>query len=153
VSLLYHRDFLTLLFFFFFFTTPFTQLPHSKRLLALAAQKFISDIATDAFQYCKVRQQSQKRAAPGKVRNTAGMTGSRSRCTMNAKCPQSVYHAWIDRWYFALVQQPIGEEDGSYNGRPFRCAWRIRHQREKARLLPVDLSSNISRSFAEWRSL
>ncbi|KAK5809772.1 transcription initiation factor TFIID 23-30kDa subunit-domain-containing protein, partial [Linnemannia elongata] len=38
-----------------------------KRLLALAAQKFVSDIATDAFQYCKVRQQSQKRPAPGKV--------------------------------------------------------------------------------------
>ncbi|KAF9970724.1 Transcription initiation factor TFIID subunit 10 [Actinomortierella ambigua] len=40
-----------------------------KRLLALAAQKFISDIATDAFQYCKVRQQSQKRA-PGKDKKT-----------------------------------------------------------------------------------
>ncbi|KAG0256585.1 Transcription initiation factor TFIID subunit 10 [Actinomortierella ambigua] len=40
-----------------------------KRLLALAAQKFISDIATDAFQYCKVRQQSQKRA-PGKEKKT-----------------------------------------------------------------------------------
>ncbi|ORY03624.1 transcription initiation factor IID, TAF10 subunit [Basidiobolus meristosporus CBS 931.73] len=26
-----------------------------KRLLALAAQKFIADIATDAFQYCKIR--------------------------------------------------------------------------------------------------
>ncbi|KAF9919606.1 Transcription initiation factor TFIID subunit 10 [Linnemannia zychae] len=38
-----------------------------KRLLALAAQKFVSDIATDAFQYCKVRQQSQKRPAPGKA--------------------------------------------------------------------------------------
>ncbi|KAF9433243.1 Transcription initiation factor TFIID subunit 10 [Entomortierella beljakovae] len=41
-----------------------------KRLLALAAQKFISDIATDSFQYCKVRQQSQKRAAPGKEKKT-----------------------------------------------------------------------------------
>ncbi|KAF9208829.1 Transcription initiation factor TFIID subunit 10 [Haplosporangium sp. Z 27] len=41
-----------------------------KRLLALAAQKFVSDIATDAFQYCKVRQQSQKRAAPGKEKKT-----------------------------------------------------------------------------------
>ncbi|KAG0365372.1 Transcription initiation factor TFIID subunit 10 [Gamsiella multidivaricata] len=40
-----------------------------KRLLALAAQKFVSDIATDAFQYCKVRQQSQKRA-PGKEKKT-----------------------------------------------------------------------------------
>ncbi|KAF9987556.1 Transcription initiation factor TFIID subunit 10, partial [Modicella reniformis] len=41
-----------------------------KRLLALAAQKFISEIATDAFQYCKVRQQSQKRPAPGKEKKT-----------------------------------------------------------------------------------
>ncbi|KAF9177671.1 Transcription initiation factor TFIID subunit 10 [Haplosporangium sp. Z 767] len=40
-----------------------------KRLLALAAQKFVSDIATDAFQYCKVRQQSQKRV-PGKEKKT-----------------------------------------------------------------------------------
>ncbi|KAF9979963.1 Transcription initiation factor TFIID subunit 10 [Mortierella antarctica] len=40
-----------------------------KRLLALAAQKFVSDIATDAFQYCKVRQQSQKRT-PGKEKKT-----------------------------------------------------------------------------------
>ncbi|KAG0301138.1 Transcription initiation factor TFIID subunit 10, partial [Dissophora globulifera] len=40
-----------------------------KRLLALAAQKFVSDIATDAFQYCKVRQQSQNRV-PGKEKKT-----------------------------------------------------------------------------------
>ncbi|RUO95422.1 transcription initiation factor TFIID 23-30kDa subunit-domain-containing protein [Jimgerdemannia flammicorona] len=36
-----------------------------KRLLALAAQKFIADIATDAYQYCKIRQQGNKK--PGKV--------------------------------------------------------------------------------------
>ncbi len=30
----------------------------SKRLLGLAAQKFISDIATDALQYSKLRQQN-----------------------------------------------------------------------------------------------
>ncbi|RKO83375.1 transcription initiation factor TFIID 23-30kDa subunit-domain-containing protein, partial [Blyttiomyces helicus] len=28
-----------------------------KRLLGLAAQKFIADVATDAFQYCKIRSQ------------------------------------------------------------------------------------------------
>jgi hypothetical protein len=26
----------------------------------LAAQKFISDVATDAYQYCKIRQQSSR---------------------------------------------------------------------------------------------
>ncbi|RKP07862.1 transcription initiation factor TFIID 23-30kDa subunit-domain-containing protein, partial [Thamnocephalis sphaerospora] len=31
-----------------------------KRLLALAAQKFISDVATDAYQYCKIRQQGNR---------------------------------------------------------------------------------------------
>ncbi|KAI9301240.1 transcription initiation factor TFIID 23-30kDa subunit-domain-containing protein, partial [Cunninghamella echinulata] len=40
-----------------------------KRLLALAAQKFVADIATDAFQYCKVRQ-SGNRSKVGKERKT-----------------------------------------------------------------------------------
>ncbi|KAI8088754.1 transcription initiation factor TFIID 23-30kDa subunit-domain-containing protein [Halteromyces radiatus] len=40
-----------------------------KRLLALAAQKFVADIATDAFQYCKVRQ-SGNRSKVGKDRKT-----------------------------------------------------------------------------------
>ncbi|KAI8069649.1 transcription initiation factor TFIID 23-30kDa subunit-domain-containing protein [Gongronella butleri] len=40
-----------------------------KRLLALAAQKYIADIATDAFQYCKVRQ-SGNRSKVGKDRKT-----------------------------------------------------------------------------------
>eukprot|EP01112_Ceratiomyxa_fruticulosa_P010531 TRINITY_DN2792_c0_g4_i1.p1 TRINITY_DN2792_c0_g4~~TRINITY_DN2792_c0_g4_i1.p1 ORF type:complete len:135 (+),score=36.78 TRINITY_DN2792_c0_g4_i1:66-470(+) len=31
-----------------------------KRMVALAAQKFISDIANDALQYCKMRQSQQK---------------------------------------------------------------------------------------------
>ncbi|KAJ1813730.1 hypothetical protein GGH91_001993 [Coemansia sp. RSA 2671] len=31
-----------------------------KRLLALATQKFISDVATDAFQYNRIRQQASK---------------------------------------------------------------------------------------------
>ncbi|CAG8459170.1 5257_t:CDS:2 [Funneliformis mosseae] len=37
------------------------------RLMSLAAQKFVADIATDAFQYCKIRQQSKKNV--GKQRN------------------------------------------------------------------------------------
>ncbi|RGB32424.1 transcription initiation factor TFIID 23-30kDa subunit-domain-containing protein [Rhizophagus diaphanus] len=37
------------------------------RLMSLAAQKFVADIATDAFQYCKIRQQSKKNL--GKQRN------------------------------------------------------------------------------------
>ncbi|CEP16533.1 hypothetical protein [Parasitella parasitica] len=39
-----------------------------KRLLALATQKFIADIATDAFQYCKVRQSGNRKS--GKDRKT-----------------------------------------------------------------------------------
>ncbi|KAJ2435475.1 hypothetical protein IWW46_005877 [Coemansia sp. RSA 2440] len=31
-----------------------------KRLLALATQKFISDVATDAYQYSRIRQQASK---------------------------------------------------------------------------------------------
>lgn len=38
---------------------------NSKRLLALATQKFIADIATDAFQHCKVRQSGNRKT--GKV--------------------------------------------------------------------------------------
>lgn len=38
------------------------------RLMSLAAQKFVADIATDAFQYCKIRQQSKKNV--GKVFET-----------------------------------------------------------------------------------
>jgi hypothetical protein len=30
----------------------------SRRLVSLAAQKFVADIAEDALQYCKIRQQS-----------------------------------------------------------------------------------------------
>jgi hypothetical protein len=32
-----------------------------KRLLSLATQKFISDIANDALQYCKIRQANNKK--------------------------------------------------------------------------------------------
>ena len=36
-----------------------------KRLLSLAAQKFIADIATDAFQHSKIRQQNTALKAKG----------------------------------------------------------------------------------------
>ncbi|KAI9267468.1 transcription initiation factor TFIID 23-30kDa subunit-domain-containing protein [Sporodiniella umbellata] len=39
-----------------------------KRLLALATQKFIADVATDAFQHCKVRQSGNRKT--GKERKT-----------------------------------------------------------------------------------
>ncbi|KAL9541026.1 hypothetical protein MBANPS3_009357 [Mucor bainieri] len=39
-----------------------------KRLLALATQKFVADIATDAFQFCKVRQSGSRKS--GKERKT-----------------------------------------------------------------------------------
>ncbi|OAD06275.1 hypothetical protein MUCCIDRAFT_138619 [Mucor lusitanicus CBS 277.49] len=39
-----------------------------KRLLALATQKFVADIATDAFQFCKVRQSGNRKS--GKERKT-----------------------------------------------------------------------------------
>ncbi|KAL1919689.1 uncharacterized protein VTP21DRAFT_1620 [Calcarisporiella thermophila] len=41
-----------------------------KRLLALAAQKFIADIATDAYQHSKIRAQSSKERRYGKDRKT-----------------------------------------------------------------------------------
>ncbi|RHZ60071.1 hypothetical protein Glove_359g17 [Diversispora epigaea] len=42
------------------------------RLMSLAAQKFLADIATDAFQYCKIRQQSKKNV--GKQRTKTVLT-------------------------------------------------------------------------------
>lgn len=38
------------------------------RLISLAAQKFISDIANDALQHCKVRSSSQASKTKGKDR-------------------------------------------------------------------------------------
>jgi len=44
--------------------------PRVKRLVSLAAQKFVADVANDALQYCKIRQQSpafrDKRQGKGK---------------------------------------------------------------------------------------
>lgn len=46
---------------------------YSKRLLSLAAEKFVSDIATDAFQYARIRTN----AGPGRQR--AGAAGAKER--------------------------------------------------------------------------
>lgn len=118
----------------FYFVADVIVFHLSKRLLALAAQKFVSDIATDAFQYCKVRQQSQKRA-PGKVKKWRG----------------EVY-CWVLSFSFfklsiltrifvqssvALVKPNTGKEDSADYGGSVGCAGRVRHQCQEARLLHV----------------
>ena len=46
-------------------------IPPSKRLLSLAAQKFVSDIAADAYQHARIRTN----AAGGRVRVNQPLTG------------------------------------------------------------------------------
>ncbi|CAG8628276.1 9547_t:CDS:2 [Acaulospora morrowiae] len=59
------------------------------RLMSLAAQKFLADIATDAFQYCKIRQQSRKNV--GKRNKTVltleDLTAALSEYGVNIKKP------------------------------------------------------------------
>ncbi len=47
--------------------------PYSVRLISLAAQKFISDIANDALQHCKMRGAGQSARKAGKVCCELGM--------------------------------------------------------------------------------
>jgi transcription initiation factor TFIID subunit 10 len=50
--------------------------PRLKRLLALATQKFIADIATDAYQYSRIRQNSSNASGvPGIGALNAGALG------------------------------------------------------------------------------
>lgn len=51
------------------FCTPYslTHYRHSKKLFALAAQKFVADIATDAFQFNQVKQSSRATSKSNKV--------------------------------------------------------------------------------------
>lgn len=53
-----------------------------KRLLALATQKFISDIATDAYQYARIRSQSGGSASTAGARRAQGY-GNRTVLTMD----------------------------------------------------------------------
>lgn len=53
-----------------------------KRLLALATQKFISDIATDSYQYARIRSQSGSSAASTNTRRGQGY-GNRTVLTMD----------------------------------------------------------------------
>ncbi|CAG8449238.1 10368_t:CDS:10 [Ambispora leptoticha] len=68
-----------------------------KRLMALAAQKFISDIATDAFQYCKIRAQSKK--AIGKRNKTVltldDLSAALSEYGINIKKPDYYHNPFI----------------------------------------------------------
>ena len=64
INKIYCISFLNNVFFFFNFNLRVKNFQRM-RLMSLAAQKFVADIATDAFQYCKIRQQSKKNV--GKV--------------------------------------------------------------------------------------
>eukprot|EP00158_Paraphelidium_tribonemae_P001204 Partr_v1_DN24107_c1_g2_i1_m71026 putative TAF10 RNA polymerase II, TATA box binding protein (TBP)-associated factor len=63
-----------------------------KRFLALAAQKFISDIAQDSYQYCKIRQQGmsskdKKNASKKNVLTMEDLSAAMAEYGVNARRP------------------------------------------------------------------
>ncbi|KAJ9204297.1 hypothetical protein DTO166G4_2385 [Paecilomyces variotii] len=98
--------------------------PHLARLLALATQKFISDIAADAYQYSRIRSSNSSSAnnpmgglnvAAGLVPNAAGPGGAAGAAAGDAakgKSGQSNTHLGIQRPGFGG-----GGQGGSGQGR------------------------------------
>ena len=89
-----------------------------KRLLALASQKFIADVATDALQWSKIRQQQPTR-----------------RVKTNAKVCEA---RLISRAYSVLtgsVRVNVGSENSLDHGRFNKCIIRARGQSSKTRVL------------------
>ncbi|KAJ3062445.1 Transcription initiation factor TFIID subunit 10 [Rhizoclosmatium hyalinum] len=64
---------------------------NSKRLLALATQKFIADVAQDAFHYAKIRQHALSKEKKGAVKKTVltveDLSGALSEHGINIKKP------------------------------------------------------------------
>ncbi|ORY37055.1 hypothetical protein BCR33DRAFT_663742 [Rhizoclosmatium globosum] len=60
---------------------------NSKRLLALATQKFIADVAQDAFHYAKIRQHACQKKRRKTVLTVEDLSGALSEHGINIKKP------------------------------------------------------------------
>ncbi|RUS18018.1 transcription initiation factor TFIID 23-30kDa subunit-domain-containing protein [Endogone sp. FLAS-F59071] len=124
-----------------------------KRLLALAAQKFIADIATDAYQYCKIRQQGSKqklgKCVGGNWLRTipwVGIGGHIDRKLWNKLVVEAPFRYLISslkpvllktRSLHSLLPPKLGSQNRADHGGPRRCTVRVRHQRQEARILQL----------------